>query len=72
MVRRKPRQIFCETLSQKKNPSTKRVSRMAQGVGPEFKPQNCKKKKKRTEKMKAFIKKKKKRIILQSGGKMAG
>jgi hypothetical protein len=34
----------------KKNPSTKRVSRMAQGVGPELKPQNCKKKKKELKK----------------------
>jgi hypothetical protein len=28
-----------------KNPSQKRAGRMAQGVGPEFKPQYCKKKK---------------------------
>jgi hypothetical protein len=36
-----PRQIVLETLSQKKKKSQKRA-----GVGPEFKPQNCKKKKK--------------------------
>jgi hypothetical protein len=30
----------------KKYPSQKRASRMAEGVGPEFKPQYCKRKKK--------------------------
>jgi hypothetical protein len=32
----------CETLSQKKQ-SQKRVGGVAQGIGPEFKPQYCKK-----------------------------
>jgi hypothetical protein len=44
MVQSQPRQIVCETLSQK-NPSQKRAGGVAQGVGPEFKPQYCKKKK---------------------------
>jgi hypothetical protein len=30
-----------------KNPSQERAGGVAQGVGPEFKPQNCKKKKER-------------------------
>jgi hypothetical protein len=38
-----PRQTVCEILSWK-NPSPKRVGRVAQGVGPEFKPQFWKKK----------------------------
>jgi hypothetical protein len=46
MVQSQPRQIVCETLSQKKNPLDKRAGRVAQGIGPEFKPQYCKKKKK--------------------------
>jgi hypothetical protein len=37
-----------ETLSPKK-PSQKRAGEVAQGVGPEFKPQYCKKKKKERE-----------------------
>jgi hypothetical protein len=37
-VQSQPGQIICETLSQK-NPSPKRVGGVAQGVGPEFKPQ---------------------------------
>jgi hypothetical protein len=40
-----PGQIVPETLSQK-NPSQKRSGGVAQGVGPEFKPQYQKKKKK--------------------------
>jgi hypothetical protein len=44
-----PRQIVCETLSQK-NPSQKRAGEVAQGLGPEFKPQYHKKKKKRNVK----------------------
>jgi hypothetical protein len=32
-------QIVCETLSQKKKKSQKRAGGVAQGVGPEFKPQ---------------------------------
>jgi hypothetical protein len=43
MVQSQPRQIVLKTLSKKKNPITGGV---AQGVGPEFKPQYCKKKKK--------------------------
>jgi hypothetical protein len=46
VVRSQPRQIVPETLSQKKkNPSHKRGLRVAQGVGPEFKPQYCNQKK---------------------------
>jgi hypothetical protein len=44
MVPSNPRQIVCETLSCKK-PFTKRPVGVAQGVGPEFKPQYGKKKK---------------------------
>jgi hypothetical protein len=46
-VQSQPRQIVCETLSQK-HPSymhqKKKTGGVAQGVGPEFKPQYCKKK----------------------------
>jgi hypothetical protein len=45
VVQSQPRQIVHETLSQK-NPSHKRAAGVAQDVGPEFKPQYCKKKKK--------------------------
>jgi hypothetical protein len=38
-------QIVRETLSQK-HPSQKRAGGVAQGVGPEFKPQYCRKKRK--------------------------
>jgi hypothetical protein len=44
-VQSQPRQIVPETLS-RKNPSQKRAGGVAQGVGPEFKPQYQKKKKK--------------------------
>jgi hypothetical protein len=44
VVQSQPRQIICETLS-RKNPSQKRTGGVVQGVGPEFKPQYCKKKK---------------------------
>jgi hypothetical protein len=37
-------QIVCKTLSQR-NPTPKRAGGVAQGVGPEFKPQFFKKKK---------------------------
>jgi hypothetical protein len=43
MVQSKPRQTVCKTLSQKKKPSQKRAGGVAQGVGPEFKPQYHKK-----------------------------
>jgi hypothetical protein len=43
-VQGQPRQIVLETVSQK-NPSQKRAGGVAQGLGPEFKPQYCKKKK---------------------------
>jgi hypothetical protein len=46
------RQIVHKTLSQKK-PITKRAGGVAQGVGPEFKPQYCKKKKKKKKKLRA-------------------
>jgi hypothetical protein len=36
-------QMVCETLSQK-NASQKRAGRVAQGIGPEFKPQSTKNK----------------------------
>jgi hypothetical protein len=42
----RPRQIVHETLSPK-NPSQKRAGGVAQGVGPEFKPQYHKKKKRK-------------------------
>jgi hypothetical protein len=38
--------IVCEILSQKHSSQKKRTGRVAQGVGPEFNPQYCKKKKK--------------------------
>jgi hypothetical protein len=41
-----PRQIVPKTLSQE-NLSQKMTGGVAQGVGPEFKPQDCKKKKKK-------------------------
>jgi hypothetical protein len=43
VIQSQPWQIVCETLSQK-NPSQKRVGGVAQGEGPEFKPQYHKKK----------------------------
>jgi hypothetical protein len=45
-VQSQHRQIVCETLPQK-HPSQKRAGGVAQGVGPELKPQYCKKKKKK-------------------------
>jgi hypothetical protein len=44
VVQSQPRQIVLETLSQK-NPPQKRTGGVAQGEGPEFKPQYQKKKK---------------------------
>jgi hypothetical protein len=41
-VQSQPGQIVCETLSQKNT-----IGRVAQGEGPEFKPQYCKGKKKK-------------------------
>jgi hypothetical protein len=48
-VQGQPRQIILETLAQK-NPSHKWAGGVAEGVGPEFKPQYHKKKKKKKEK----------------------
>jgi hypothetical protein len=45
-VRSQPKQIVHKTLSQK-NSSQKMAGEVAQGVGPEFKPQYHKKKKKK-------------------------
>jgi hypothetical protein len=45
-VQSHPGQIVHETLSQKNPPQKRRASEMAQGKGPEFKPQYHKKKKK--------------------------
>jgi hypothetical protein len=45
-VQSQSRQIVCETLSSRKNPSSKRTGGVTQGVDPEFKPQDCKKKQK--------------------------
>jgi hypothetical protein len=45
-VQRQPGQIVCETPILK-NPSQKRASGVAQGIGPEFKPQYHQKKKKK-------------------------
>jgi hypothetical protein len=47
MVWSQPRQIVQETLSQKNPSHKKRAGGVAQGVGPEFKPQDRKKKKKK-------------------------
>jgi hypothetical protein len=47
MVQSQPREIVFKTLSQKKYISHERVGGVAQAVGPEFKPQYCKKKKKK-------------------------
>jgi hypothetical protein len=44
MVQSQPRQIVQETLSWKKPIIQKRAGGVAQGVGPEFKFQYCKKK----------------------------
>jgi hypothetical protein len=41
-VRGQPQQIVLKTPSQK-NPSQKRAGRVAQGEGPEFRPQHCNK-----------------------------
>jgi hypothetical protein len=41
MVQSQPGQIVLETLS-RKNQSQKRAGGVAEGVGPEFKPQYCK------------------------------
>jgi hypothetical protein len=41
-----PRQVICETLA-RKTLHKNRAGRVPQGVGPEFKPQYCKKKKKK-------------------------
>jgi hypothetical protein len=47
-VQSQPEQIVRETLSKKKKkPSQKRAGGVGQGVGPEFKPQYCKKKKRK-------------------------
>jgi hypothetical protein len=45
MVQSQLRQIVCKSLSLKKKKSQKRACEVAQGIGPEFKPQHCKKKK---------------------------
>jgi hypothetical protein len=39
-----PRQIVLKALSSQKNPLQKRAGGVAQGAGPEFKPQHCQKK----------------------------
>jgi hypothetical protein len=44
-IQSQPRQIVCKTLSQQKTYHRKKTG-VAQGVGPEFKPQYRKKKKK--------------------------
>jgi hypothetical protein len=44
VVQNHPAEIVCKTLS-RKNPSQKKVGGVAQGEGPEFKPQYYKKKK---------------------------
>jgi hypothetical protein len=44
MVQSQHRQIVHETLSQKKKTLQERTGRVAQGIGPQFKPQYCKKK----------------------------
>jgi hypothetical protein len=49
MVQKQPRQIVCETLSRKNPSQKKKAGGVAQGVGPELKPQYQKKKKKGEE-----------------------
>jgi hypothetical protein len=49
MVQKQPRQIVCETLSRKNPSQKKKAGGVAQGVGPELKPQYQKKKKKGAE-----------------------
>jgi hypothetical protein len=51
VVQNQPGQIVHETLTQKYS-SQKRAARVAQGEGPEFKLQYCKKKKKKKTKKK--------------------
>jgi hypothetical protein len=41
--------IVCKILSQKKTHHNKRAGGVAQGIGPEFKPQYCKKKERKKE-----------------------
>jgi hypothetical protein len=49
VVQSQPRQIVCETLSQKKNPSQNRAGGVTQGASPEFNIQHLKKKSKNLE-----------------------
>jgi hypothetical protein len=49
-VQSQPGQIVSKMLS-RKNPSQKRAGGIAQGVGPEFKPQYCKNTKKERQKV---------------------
>jgi hypothetical protein len=53
-VEANPGQTGHENLSQK-NPSQKRTSIVAPGVGPEFKPQHCKEKKKNFCRSRMFL-----------------
>jgi hypothetical protein len=46
----KPAWEIVHKILSRKNPSQKRADGMAQGEGPEFKPQYCKKKKKKKKK----------------------
>jgi hypothetical protein len=39
VVQSQPNQVVCQTLYQKKKKSQKSVGEVAQGVGPEFKPE---------------------------------
>jgi hypothetical protein len=41
IVQSQPGQIVGETLHLEKYPSQKRAGGVAQGIGPEFKPQHC-------------------------------
>jgi hypothetical protein len=53
VVRRQPGQIVYQTQSQKKNPSqNNRAGRVAQGIGPGFKPQYHQKREREREKSK--------------------
>jgi uncharacterized Fe-S cluster-containing MiaB family protein len=55
VVGSKPRQIIHQILPQKKKKNhNKRAGEVSQGVGPKFKPQNCRKQQKVLENLRKF------------------
>jgi cell division septation protein DedD len=55
-IQSQPRQIVCKTPISKKPFTKKRAGGVAQGIGPEFKPQYCKNKKnKKKERKKTHL-----------------